>query len=113
MVRLTKWRVFSGLVDSLAAAILTLSHLARVGLPTHITSPWVMPGWDGHLTLELLNWGPVILKLRRGIPVARAVIFDMDGAPGEAVLHPHYGHAGHLGSRYATEFSPDRPGGAG
>src|ERR1039457_5069692 len=43
---------------SLAGAISTLSHLARVGLATHVTSPWVMPGWDGHLTFELFNAGP-------------------------------------------------------
>jgi deoxycytidine triphosphate deaminase len=91
----------------LAAAIGTLSHLARVGLATHVTSPWVMPGWDGHLTLELLNCGPVTLKLRRGIPVARAVIFAMDGITQEAIPHPHYGHAGHLGSRYAIEFGDE------
>jgi len=48
-----------------AAAIASLSHLARVGLATHVTSPWVMPGWDGHLTLELLNTGPARLRPQR------------------------------------------------
>ncbi|WP_433357690.1 dCTP deaminase (plasmid) [Microtetraspora malaysiensis] len=90
---------------SLAACIGTLSHLARVGLATHITSPWVMPGWDGHLTLELLNVGPAILRLRRGMPVARALVLRMSGAVREALPHPHYGEPGHLGSRYATEFA--------
>jgi deoxycytidine triphosphate deaminase len=41
-----------------AAAIASLSHVARLGLATHVTSPWVMPGWDGYLTLELVNTGP-------------------------------------------------------
>ena len=79
---------------TLAAAIGTLSHLARVGLATHVTSPWVMPGWDGHITLELLNVGPATLRLRQGMPVARAVIWRMDGATREAVPHPHYGRNG-------------------
>jgi deoxycytidine triphosphate deaminase len=87
-----------------AAAIASLSHLARVGLATHVTSPWVMPGWDGHLTLELLNAGPATLRLHRNMPVARAVIWSMHGATREPVPHPHYGRPGHLGSRYAAEF---------
>jgi deoxycytidine triphosphate deaminase len=87
-----------------AAAIASLSHLARVGLATHITSPWVMPGWDGHLTLELLNTGPATLRLHRDMPVARAVIWRMDGAARQAVPHGHYGLPANLGSRYAAEF---------
>jgi deoxycytidine triphosphate deaminase len=89
---------------SRAGAIGTLSHLARVGLATHVTSPWVMPGWDGHLTLELLNVGPAALRIRRGMPVARLVLFYMDGPVACADAHPFYGTDGHLGSRYADEF---------
>jgi dCTP deaminase len=91
-----------------AAAIASLSHLARVGLATHITSPWVMPGWDGHLTLELFNAGPATLRLHQGMPVARIVIWRMDGSTRDPVPHAHYGHPGHLGSRYATEFGSQR-----
>jgi deoxycytidine triphosphate deaminase len=95
-----------------AAAIATLSHLARVGLATHVTSPWVMPGWDGHVTMELLNMGPATLRLRRGMPAARAVIWRMDGAVRARAPHACYGRPTRLGSRYAAEFgdslSPDR-----
>ncbi|MEO3809449.1 hypothetical protein ABGB17_10665 [Sphaerisporangium sp. B11E5] len=87
-----------------AAAIGTLSHLARVGLATHVCSPWVMPGWDGHLTLELLNLGPATLRLHHAMPVARAIILVMDGTPSGASAHADYGRTGHLGSRYAAEF---------
>lgn len=87
-----------------AAAIATLSHLARVGLATHVTSPWVMPGWDGHLTLELLNTGPATLRLRHGMPAARAVIWRMDGTTRARVPHACYGRPARLGSRYAAEF---------
>jgi deoxycytidine triphosphate deaminase len=88
-----------------AAAIASLSHLARVGLATHVTSPWVMPGWSGYLTLELLNAGPATLRLHRGMPVARAVIWRMDGVTRPAVPHCHYGGPGELASRYAAEFA--------
>jgi deoxycytidine triphosphate deaminase len=87
-----------------AAAIASLSHVARVGLAIHVTSPWVMPGWDGHLTLELLNAGPARLRLRPDLPVARAVIWQMHGATSPPVPHSHYGRPGQLGSRYAAEF---------
>jgi deoxycytidine triphosphate deaminase len=93
-----------------AAAIATLSHLARVGLATHVTSPWVMPGWDGHLTLELLNGSPATLRLHRDMPVARAVIWRMDGATSDRVPHAHYGATGYLGSRYAAEFGSELTG---
>jgi deoxycytidine triphosphate deaminase len=88
-----------------AAAIASLSHLARVGLATHVTSPWVMPGWSGYLALELLNTGPATLRLHRDMPVARAVIWRMDGVTRTAIPHSHYGRPGQLGSRYAAEFA--------
>jgi deoxycytidine triphosphate deaminase len=87
-----------------AAAIASLSHLSRVGLATHVSSPWVMPGWDGYLTLELHNAGPARLRLRRDMPVARAVIWRMDGATCPPTPHGHYGRPEQLGSRYAAEF---------
>lgn len=89
---------------ALAAAIASLSHLARVGLATHVTSPWVMPGWDGYLTLELVNVGPATLRLHREMPVARAVILRMDGTTRTPIPHGHYGRPWQLGSRYAVEF---------
>lgn len=92
------------LAAGLAGAFGTLSHLARVGLATHLDSPWVMPGWNGYLTMELSNCGPATLKLHRGMPVARVLVFAMDGAVQQSDAHTHYGSDVHLGSRYASEF---------
>jgi deoxycytidine triphosphate deaminase len=94
----------------LAAAMASLSHLARVGLAIHVTSPWVMPGWDGHLTFELLNTGPATLRLYQGMPVARVVVWRMDGAARAPVPHGHYGRPAHLGSRYGAEFGANMTG---
>jgi len=88
-----------------SAAIASLSHLARVGLATHVTSPWIMPGWNGYLTLELLNTSPAVLRLHRDMPVARLVVWRMDGATTPAVPHSYYGRPEQLGSRYAAEFA--------
>jgi deoxycytidine triphosphate deaminase len=87
-----------------AGAIGTLSHLARVGLATHITSPWVLPGWNGQITLELLNLGPACLRIHRGMPTARLVLFTMNGTITHTHSHPFYGSSAHLGSRYADEY---------
>jgi len=86
-----------------------LSHLARVGLAVHVTSPFVLPGWNGHVTLELVNTGPATLRLHHGMPLARLLLLalpladtirDMD----EAAPHPYYGREADLRSRYADEF---------
>ncbi|XVV39332.1 dCTP deaminase [Streptomyces sp. CA-100214] len=66
-----------------------LSHLARVGLAVHVTSPFVLPGWNGHLTLELVNTGPAVLRLHHGMPLARLLVFALDGPRREDVAsHP-------------------------
>lgn len=80
-----------------------LSHLARVGLAVHITSPYVLPGWSGHLALELVNHGPATLRLRVDMPVARLLLFARGGGS-VAAAHPFYGDPTNLKSRYADEF---------
>ncbi|MEW2273447.1 hypothetical protein GTY41_12900 [Streptomyces sp. SID685] len=83
-----------------------LSHLARVGLAVHITSPFVLPGWSGHLTLELVNTGPAALRLHHGMPLARLLLFALDGQHADDVApHPFYGREADLKSRYADEFA--------
>ncbi|KAB1925826.1 hypothetical protein F8280_11180 [Micromonospora noduli] len=95
----------------LVGAIASLSHLARVGLATHITSPWVLPGWNGRLTLELKNHGPATLRIYRDMPVARLILFTTIGSRTVAKPHPYYGadaETSHLGSRFADEFAADQ-----
>ncbi|MFF3675933.1 hypothetical protein ACFYYS_18415 [Streptomyces sp. NPDC002120] len=80
-----------------------LSHLARVGLAVHVTSPFVLPGWAGHLTLELVNQSPATLRLHHGMPLARLVL-QLRGGGHAATTHPFYGHPADLQSRYADEL---------
>ncbi|MFF1484264.1 dCTP deaminase domain-containing protein [Streptomyces sp. NPDC058319] len=90
---------------SLMGMIGGLSHLARVGLAVHVTSPFVLPGWNGHLTLELVNTGPAVLRLHHGMPLARLLFFALDSVCGDDVApHPFYGREADLRSRYADEF---------
>ncbi|WP_405496343.1 dCTP deaminase domain-containing protein [Streptomyces sp. NBC_00096] len=81
-----------------------LSHLARVGLAVHITSPYVLPGWAGHLALELVNHSPAILRLHHGMPLARLVL-QLRGGGHTAAAHPYYGRSNALQSRYADELA--------
>src|SRR6266508_2084409 len=63
-------------------------------------------GWVGHLTLEVHNAGPASLLLRRGMPVAKALLYRLEGPPSPAEPSPYYcGASAHLGSRYAEEFA--------
>ncbi len=40
------------------------STYARVGLSMHQTAPWIQPGWQGHITLEIMNNGPWKISLQ-------------------------------------------------
>ncbi|MFD4831708.1 hypothetical protein ACFWPV_17925 [Streptomyces uncialis] len=87
-----------------------LSHLARVGLAVHVTSPFVLPGWNGHLALELVNAGPATLRLHHGMPLARLLLFALEGPRTDDVSsHPFYGRGADLKSRYADEFPTGPP----
>lgn len=39
------------------------STYARVGLSMHQTAPWIQPGWNGRITLEIMNHGPINIEL--------------------------------------------------
>lgn len=39
------------------------STYARVGLSMHLTAPWIQPGWNGQIVLEIMNNGPLTIEL--------------------------------------------------
>jgi dCTP deaminase len=47
----------------LIAAVEGRSSYARAGLSMHQTAPWLQPGWNGLLTLEICNSGPLKVEL--------------------------------------------------
>lgn len=47
----------------LIAAVEGRSSYARAGLSMHLTAPWLQPGWNGLLTLEIFNSGPLKIEL--------------------------------------------------
>jgi dCTP deaminase len=83
----------SGLVGDIKGK----SSLARLYLVIHTTAGWVDPGFDGQITLELVNHSPQTLVLADGIKVAQLVVMRLTSA----ALRP-YGSNG-LGSRYQNQ----------
>lgn len=49
--------------NHLIALVEGRSTYARVGLSMHQTAPWIQPGWNGQITLEIRNSGPLKIKL--------------------------------------------------
>lgn len=93
---------------SLAGMIGTLSHVARLGLSTHLDSHNVDANFSGWLTLELTNAGPRPLILRPGMPVAKVTIFRLEGTSGGRPRRIFYGEQGSLRSRFPQEFNKGR-----
>lgn len=86
-----------------------LSHLARVGLTVHLDTPIVDAGFTGRLTMEMFNAGPRTLRIHRGMPVAKVLLYRIGLGPrSRPAPHAYYGAETRLGSRYADEFYPAR-----
>jgi dCTP deaminase len=65
----------------LAARIEGKSSRARIGLLIHFTAPTVHPGFEGTLTLEMINLGPARILLRPGMPIAQLIVEEVKGLP--------------------------------
>lgn len=66
MLAITRERVHLKIGSKVAARVEGRSSLARLGLMVHITAPTVHAGWNGHITLEMVNLGPFHLRLVPG-----------------------------------------------
>jgi dCTP deaminase len=67
--------------NCLAARIEGKSSMARLGLLVHFTAPTVHPGFEGTLTLKMINLGPVGIILRPGMPIAQLIVEEVRGLP--------------------------------
>lgn len=66
---------------SLAARIEGRSSRARLGLLVHFTAPTVHPGFEGNLTLEMINLGPSPILLVPYMSIAQLIIEEVKGCP--------------------------------
>jgi dCTP deaminase len=65
LLAITRERVHLKIGSKVAARVEGRSGLARLGLMVHITAPTVHAGWNGRITLEMVNLGPFISDLYR------------------------------------------------
>ena len=65
----------------IAARIEGKSSRARTGLLVHFTAPTIHPGFQGTITLEIINLGPVPFMLREGMPIGQLIFEEVEGIP--------------------------------
>jgi dCTP deaminase len=75
--------------SGLAARIEGRSSFARTGLLIHFTAPTIHAGFAGHITLELINLGPIALQLFPGMRICQLVVETVVGRPTPAPSRFH------------------------
>jgi dCTP deaminase len=67
------------LSDNICGWINSRSRYARIGLMSHTSSPFVMPGVSNKQVLEIFNAGPFPIKLKSGDKICHIVFQRCDG----------------------------------
>jgi dCTP deaminase len=80
----TKERVDLNFKGKVAARVEGKSGLARIGLGVHVTAPTIHAGFPGTIQLELVNHGPLPIKLRPGMAICQLIIETIKGTPSKA-----------------------------
>ncbi|MGL4727695.1 MAG: dCTP deaminase [Bosea sp. (in: a-proteobacteria)] len=63
-----------GTAAKLAARVEGKSSLARFGLAIHVTAPTIHAGFAGSIQLEIVNHGPVSVRLRAGMRICQLIL---------------------------------------
>jgi dCTP deaminase len=59
------------------------SSLARCGILIHFTAPTIHAGFEGTITLEIINLGPFTLLLYPDMPICQLIIEEVSGCPAD------------------------------
>lgn len=65
----------------LAARVEGKSSYARCGLLVHFTAPTIHAGFEGTITLEMINLGPLAINLHAHMPICQLIIEEVTGSP--------------------------------
>ncbi|MEZ6056146.1 MAG: dCTP deaminase [Planctomycetaceae bacterium] len=68
-------------LPSLSARIEGRSSYARCGLLVHFTAPTIHAGFEGTITLELINLGPQSISLYPDAPICQLIVETVLGTP--------------------------------
>lgn len=80
----TRERIELPLHGRIAARVEGKSGLARVGLTIHCTAPTIHAGFQGTIQLEIVNHGPLPIKLRPGVGICQLVFEQTLGMSSKA-----------------------------
>ncbi len=89
----TRERIELNLKAKVAARIEGKSGLARIGLGIHVTAPTIHAGFVGTIQLELVNHGPMPIKLRPGMAICQLIIEMTKGTPSKARKGQFFGQS--------------------
>src|SRR3954447_377607 len=64
-----------------AARVEGKSSLARLGLAVHVTAPTIHAGFNGRIRLEIVNHGPVPIRLRQSMRICQLIFEQTLGTP--------------------------------
>jgi len=79
---LTRERIHLKMHAGLAARVEGRSSLARSGLIVHLTAPTIHAGFNGQITLEIINHGPFYMKfVPNKTRICQLIIEKLDNAP--------------------------------
>ena len=67
--------------NCLAARIDGRSSLARQGLIMHFTAPTIHTGFNGAITLGMINWGKLPIMLSPGMRICQLIMETVEGMP--------------------------------
>jgi len=62
---------YVGIGDEVVARVEGKSSLARLGMAVHVTGGFIDPGFDGQITLEIVNLFPRALRIYPGMRIAQ------------------------------------------
>src|SRR5262249_55912295 len=74
---------------TLAARVEGKSSRARCGLLVHFTAPTVHAGFEGTITLEMINLGAYPILLFPGMEICQLIIERVEGLPSPAPSQFH------------------------
>ncbi len=57
------------------------STRARTGLVVHLSAPTIHAGWEGNITLEIVNFGPFDVVLKPGDAIAQLTVATVSSPP--------------------------------
>lgn len=90
---------------TLAARVEGRSSIGRLGIAVHVTAGFIDPGFEGQITLEIVNFNPRAIWIRPGMRIAQLVFHELR-TPATPYRGKYQGQTGTTASRAHVDFAP-------